>query len=75
MQFLKELNVTPTLNTWFKLGTVPIPQTGRAVYQQLTSVSSFIHIQVTSGGVLNAYMTEANNWTYGTLVYPTSASV
>ncbi len=74
VQYLKQNGITPTLSKWFKLGNVPIPQTGRAVYQQLTTGNSHIRIQVTGGGVLQLYLTGNNDWTYGTVVYPTTAT-
>lgn len=72
LQYLLGNNISVSTNSWFKLGNVPAPQTGRAVYQQLTTGNSHIRIQVTSGGVLQAYRTGDNVWTYGTLVYPTT---
>lgn len=51
---------------------MPTSQTGRAVYQQLTTANKHIRIQVTGGRVLNVYLTGNNDWTYGTLVYPTT---
>lgn len=72
LQHLIDNNVPVSTKSWFKLGNVPAPQTGRAVYQQLTTSNSHIRIQITSGGVLQAYRTGDNIWTYGTLVYPTT---
>lgn len=69
--YLKSNNISIPTNSWFKLGNVPVPQTGRAVYQQLTTSNTHIRIQITGGGVLQAYMTGDNVWSYGTLVYPT----
>lgn len=69
--YLKSNNISIPTNSWFKLGNVPVPQTGRAVYQQLTTGNEHIRIQITSGGVLQSYMTGNNVWSYGTLVYPT----
>lgn len=51
---------------------MPTSQTGCAVYQQLTTANEHIRIQVTGGRVLNVYLTGNNDWTYGTLVYPTT---
>jgi len=42
---------------------VPIPQTGRAVYQQLTTGNFHVRIYVTGGGVLQLYLTSNNDWT------------
>lgn len=69
--YLESNNISIPTNSWFKLGNVPVPQTGRAVYQQLTTNNGHICIQITSGGVLQAYRTGNNVWSYGTLVYPT----
>lgn len=69
--YLKSNNISIPTNSWFKLGNVPVPQTGRAVYQQLTTGDEHIRIQITGGGVLQSYMTGNNVWSYGTLVYPT----
>lgn len=69
--YLKSNNISIPTNSWFKLGNVPVPQTGRAVYQQLTTSNTHIRIQITGGGVLQSYMTDDNVWSYGTLVYPT----
>lgn len=69
--YLKSNNISIPTNSWFKLGTVPVPQTGRAVYQQLTTSNTHIRIQITGGGVLQSYMTGDNVYSYGTLVYPT----
>lgn len=69
--YLKSNNISIPTNSWFKLGNVPVPQTGRAVYQQLTTGNEHIRIQITGGGVLQSYMTGDNVWSYGTLVYPT----
>lgn len=74
VQYLKQNGINPTLNQWFKLGNVPLPQTGRAVYQQLTTGNSHVRIQVTGGGVLQVYVNSNNDWTYGTMVYPTTAT-
>lgn len=71
ISYLKSNNIPIPTNSWFKLGNVPVPQTGRAVYQQLTTSNTNIRIQITSGGVLQSYMTGNNVWSYGTLVYPT----
>ena len=70
--YLKSNNISIPTNSWFKLGNVPVPQTGRAVYQQLTTSNTHIRIQITGGGVLQSYMTGDNVWSYGTLVYPTN---
>lgn len=69
--YLGQNNISIPTNSWFKLGNVPVPQTGRAVYQQLTTSNTHIRIQITGGGVLQSYMTDNNVWSYGTLVYPT----
>ena len=69
--YLGQNNISIPTNSWFKLGNVPVPQTGRPVYQQLTATNAQIRISITSGGVLQSYMTGNNNWSYGTLVYPT----
>lgn len=69
--YLGQNNISIPTNSWFKLGNVPVPQTGRPVYQQLTTSSAHIRISITSGGVLQSYMTGNNIWSYGTLVYPT----
>lgn len=69
--YLKSNNISIPTNSWFKLGNVPVPQTGRAVYQQLTTGNEHVRIQITGGGVLQSYMTGNNVWSYGTLVYPT----
>lgn len=69
--YLGQNNISIPTNSWFKLGNVPVPQTGRAVYQQLTTSNVHIRIQITGGGVLQSYMTGNNIWSYGTLVYPT----
>lgn len=71
IMYLGQNNISIPTNSWFKLGNVPVPQTGRAVYQQLTTGTAHIRIQITSGGVLQSYMTGNNVWSYGTLVYPT----
>lgn len=71
ISYLASNNISIPTNSWFKLGNVPVPQTGRAVYQQLTTSNAHIRIQITSGGVLQSYMTGNNFWSYGTLVYPT----
>lgn len=71
ISYLKSNNIPIPTNSWFKLGNVPVPQTGRAVYQQLTTSNTHIRIQITGGGVLQSYMTGNNVWSYGTLVYPT----
>lgn len=71
IKYLENNNISIPTNSWFKLGNVPVPQTGRAVYQQLTTGNEHIRIQITSGGVLQSYMTGNNVWSYGTLVYPT----
>lgn len=71
ISYLKSNNIPIPTNSWFKLGNVPVPQTGRAVYQQLTTGNGHIRIQITGGGVLQSYMTGNNVWSYGTLVYPT----
>lgn len=71
ISYLKSNNISIPTNSWFKLGNVPVPQTGRAVYQQLTTSNTHIRIQITGGGVLQSYMTGNNVWSYGTLVYPT----
>lgn len=69
--YLGQNNISIPTNSWFKLGNVPVPQTGRPVYQQLTTSNTHIRISITSGGVLQSYMTGNNIWSYGTLVYPT----
>lgn len=69
--YLGQNNISIPTNSWFKLGNVPVPQTGRAVYQQLTTGDGHISIQITDGGVLQSYMTGNNIWSYSTLVYPT----
>lgn len=69
--YLGQNNISIPTNSWFKLGNVPVPQTGRPVYQQLTTSNAHIRISITSGGVLQSYMTGNNIWSYGTLVYPT----
>lgn len=69
--YLGQNNISIPTNSWFKLGNVPVPQTGRPVYQQLTATNAHIRISITSGGVLQSYMTGNNIWSYGTLVYPT----
>lgn len=71
ISYLVSNNISIPTNSWFKLGNVPVPQTGRAVYQQLTASNTHIRIQITGGGVLQSYMTGNNVWSYGTLVYPT----
>ena len=71
ISYLASNNISIPTNSWFKLGNVPVPQTGRAVYQQLTTSNGHIRIQITDGGVLQSYMTGNNVWSYGTLVYPT----
>lgn len=71
ISYLVSNNISIPTNSWFKLGDVPVPQTGRAVYQQLTTGNGHIRIQITGGGVLQSYMTGNNVWSYGTLVYPT----
>lgn len=71
ISYLVSNNISIPTNSWFKLGNVPVPQTGRAVYQQLTTSNTHIRIQITGGGVLQSYMTGNNVWSYGTLVYPT----
>ena len=71
ISYLASNNISIPTNSWFKLGNVPVPQTGRAVYQQLTTGNGHIRIQITGGGVLQSYMTDNNVWSYGTLVYPT----
>lgn len=71
ISYLASNNISIPTNSWFKLGNVPVPQTGRAVYQQLTTGNEHIRIQITGGGVLQSYMTGNNVWSYGTLVYPT----
>ena len=71
ISYLASNNISIPTNSWFKLGNVPVPQTGRAVYQQLTTSNTHIRIQITGGGVLQSYMTGNNGWSYGTLVYPT----
>lgn len=71
IQYLEGNNISIPTNSWFKLGNVPAPQTGRPVYQQLTTANAHIRISITSGGVLQSYMTGNNVWSYGTLVYPT----
>lgn len=71
ISYLASNNISIPNNSWFKLGNVPVPQTGRAVYQQLTTSNTHIRIQITSGGVLQSYSTGNNVWSYGTLVYPT----
>lgn len=71
ISYLASNNISIPTNSWFKLGNVPVPQTGRAVYQQLTASNTHIRIQITGGGVLQSYMTGDNVWSYGTLVYPT----
>lgn len=69
--YLEQNNISIPTGSWFKLGNVPVPQTGRAVYQQLTTANAHIRISITSGGVLQSYRTGNNVWSYGTLVYPT----
>lgn len=69
--YLGQNNISIPTNSWFKLGNVPVPQTGHVVHQQLTTGTAHISIQITSGGVLQSYMTGNNVWSYGTLVYPT----
>lgn len=69
--YLEQNNISIPTNSWFKLGNVPVPQTGRPVYQQLTTSSAHIRISITSGGVLQSYMTGNNVLSYSTLVYPT----
>ena len=69
--YLGQNNISIPTNSWFKLGNVPVPQTGRPVYQQLTTSTAHIRISITSGGVLQSYMTGNNILSYGTLVYPT----
>lgn len=69
--YLGQNNISIPTNSWFKLGNVPVPQTGRPVYQQLTTANAHIRISITSGGVLQSYMTGNNIGSYGTLVYPT----
>lgn len=69
--YLGQNNISIPTNSWFKWGNVPVPQTGRPVYQQLTTGNAHIRISITSGGVLQSYMTDNNIWSYGTLVYPT----
>lgn len=71
ISYLASNNISIPTNSWFKLGNVPVPQTGRAVYQQLTASNTHILIQITGGGVLQSYMTGNNVWSYSTLVYPT----
>lgn len=71
ISYLASNNISIPTNSWFKLGNVPVPQTGRAVHQQLTTANAHIRIQITSGGELQSYMTGNNIWSYGTLVYPT----
>lgn len=71
IQYLEDNNISIPTGSWFKLGNVPVPQTGRPVYQQLTTTNAHIRISITSGGVLQSYMTGNNVWTNGTLVYPT----
>lgn len=71
ISYLASNNISIPTNSWFKLGNVPVPQTGRAVYQQLTASNGHICIQITGDGVLQSYMTGNNVWSYGTLVYPT----
>lgn len=71
ISYLASNNISIPTKSWFKLGNVPVPQTGRAVYQQLTTGNGHIRIQITGGGVLQSYMTGNNVWSYGTLVYPT----
>lgn len=71
ISYLASNNISIPTNSWFKLGNVPVPQTGRPVYQQLTTGNEHIRIQITGGGVLQSYMTGNNIWSYGTLVYPT----
>lgn len=71
ISYLASNNISIPTNSWFKLGNVPVPQTGRAVYQQLTTSNTHIRIQITGDGVLQSYMTGNNVWSYGTLVYPT----
>lgn len=74
IQYLKNNNVSIPTNSWLKLGNVPVPQTGRPVYQQLTTSNAHVRILVTSGGVLQSYTTGNNIWSYGTMVYPTKAT-
>lgn len=74
VQYLEGNNISIPTGSWFKLGNVPVPQTGRAVYQQLTTANAHIRIQITGGGVLQSYRTEKNVWSSGILVYPTNAT-
>lgn len=74
IEYLKNNNVSIPTNSWLKLGNVPVPQTGRPVYQQLTTSNAHVRILVTSGGVLQSYRTGNNVWSYGSLVYPTNAT-
>lgn len=71
ISYLASNNISIPTGSWFKLGNVPVPQTGRPVYQQLTTANAHIRISITSGGVLQSYRTGNNVWTNGTLVYPT----
>lgn len=74
INYLESNNISIPTNSWFKLGNVPVPQTGRPVYQQLTTTNAHVRILVTSGGVLQSYRTGNNIWSYGSLVYPTNAT-
>lgn len=74
IEYLKSNNVSIPTNSWLKLGNVPVPQTGRPVYQQLTTSNAHVRILVTSDGVLQSYRTGNNVWSYGTMVYPTKAT-
>lgn len=74
IEYLKNNNISIPTNSWLKLGNVPVPQTGRPVYQQLTTSNAHVRILVTSGGVLQSYRTGSNIWSYGTMVYPTKAT-
>lgn len=70
--YLINEGVNVPTDEWFEIGHLPIPQTGHAIYQQLTSNFIDFRIQITFDGYLLLNTPNPQIETYGTLVYPTA---
>lgn len=73
MIYLLETGVDFPTNEWFKLGYVPIPQTGE-VHQQLSSDGMDSRIRIDNSGQLLINTPDLQSEIYGILVYPTEST-
>lgn len=71
-QSLMNEGITLPEGTYFDVGTVGVPESGKL---SVTYMDNDSRVRVTTKGVLQGFIDSVNGgWTYGSLVYPTSSS-